>query len=233
MFDYNLGNPYPVNMDGLHLNGNCHFGTIRDLHGATYDNLVALNAEEGSCGPISHIVIDGLFAQRCQSFVRLLTASQAVSHIHIRNVHGSSFLYGIGVTNYYYNRTTEDALFDALVFENLHLAKGELVAHPDYPRGGADRFGLINFDRKTHTKSIHISGLYRTEQVSPTPTVEIEAGAVIENLLLEDCHCTGTLPAQFPFVLNGGEVENATLQRISTESGKLWTGNEPRKSNLT
>ena len=54
-FDYNKGNPYAINMDGFHLNGNCHFGTIRNLKGACYDDLVALNAHEGSKGPITNI----------------------------------------------------------------------------------------------------------------------------------------------------------------------------------
>ena len=37
-FDYNLGNPYAINMDGLHFNGNCHYGVIRNLKGACYDD---------------------------------------------------------------------------------------------------------------------------------------------------------------------------------------------------
>ena len=30
-FDYNYGNPSAVNMDGIHFNGNCHYGVINNL----------------------------------------------------------------------------------------------------------------------------------------------------------------------------------------------------------
>ena len=50
-FDYNQGNPSPINMDGIHCNGNCHRGVIRNLKGACYDDMIALNAHEGSKAP--------------------------------------------------------------------------------------------------------------------------------------------------------------------------------------
>ncbi len=33
IFDFNYGNPLATNMDGIHLNGNCHFGEILNLKG--------------------------------------------------------------------------------------------------------------------------------------------------------------------------------------------------------
>ena len=54
-FDFNYGNPCACNMDGIHLDGNCHFGVIKNLQGACYDDLVALNAHEGSAGDITNI----------------------------------------------------------------------------------------------------------------------------------------------------------------------------------
>ncbi len=224
-FDFNHGNPYPANMDGIHCNGNCHFGTIRNLHGATYDDLVALNADEGSCGPISHILIDGVFAESCQSAIRLLTVSVPVEHITIRNVFGTCFMYGIGITNYYYNKPLDNAYFDNIVIENVHLAKGEPVVHPDYPRAGIERFGLIGVDKMTRTKSLHVTDLYRTEEVLATPTLEIEPGAVIEKLVMEHCACTDRTGKEYPFVLNGGQVGKAVLRNVTTNSGALWSGN--------
>ena len=74
VFDFNLGNPRPANMDGVHVDGNSSYGTIRNIKGKCYDDLVALNADEGSDGDISHIDIDGLYAEDCHSAVRLLTS---------------------------------------------------------------------------------------------------------------------------------------------------------------
>lgn len=44
-FDYNM---LRANMDGVHLHGNCHQGRIANLKGATNDDMVALNADDGS-----------------------------------------------------------------------------------------------------------------------------------------------------------------------------------------
>ncbi len=64
-----------MNMDGIHLDGNCYYGMIRDLKGRCFDGLVALNAHEGIAGPISHIEINNIFAEGCYSAVRLLSVS--------------------------------------------------------------------------------------------------------------------------------------------------------------
>ena len=55
------------------MNGSCHFGVVRNLRGACRDDLVALNADEGSGGPVTDIMIDGVFAEDCHSAVRLLS----------------------------------------------------------------------------------------------------------------------------------------------------------------
>ena len=67
-------------MDGVHLNGNCSFGKMTNLQGTCYDDLVALNAEEGTVGPITNIDIDGIYAEDCHSAVRLLTVTQPVEY---------------------------------------------------------------------------------------------------------------------------------------------------------
>ena len=77
-FDFNDGNPAAVNMDGIHLNGNCHHGIIRNLKGSCYDDMVALNADEGSDGPITDIEIAGLWGTDSHSAVRLLTVKNPV-----------------------------------------------------------------------------------------------------------------------------------------------------------
>ena len=35
-FDFNYGNPVPVNMDGVHVDGGCHFGYIHNITGSLY-----------------------------------------------------------------------------------------------------------------------------------------------------------------------------------------------------
>ena len=96
-FDYNDGNPAQSNMDGIHLNGNCHLGSIEGLFGTCYDDIVALNAEEGSRGPITNVDVRGIYTVGSYSAVRLLSASPAcaIRNVHISDVHGTFYHFGI------------------------------------------------------------------------------------------------------------------------------------------
>ncbi len=223
IFDFNMGNPYPVNMDGIHVNGNCHFGKIRNIKGATYDDLIALNADEGSNGPITYIDIDGVYADRCQSFIRLLTLRNPVEHIHIHNLYGTCFMYGIGITKWLKGETT--GYYDGLVFDNIHISRGEIVEDPEYPRAGADTFAMISAESETIVKSLNISDMYRNERVLATPTIEVEEGCVIDNLVLENCADQSDM--KFPLMKNNGEIKKAYIRNVRTNAGEVWLGNEP------
>ena len=95
------------------MNGNCNYGLIQNLKGACYDDLVALNADEGSRGPITNIRINGIFAENCHSAVRLLTVDNPVEHIHISDIFGTFYTYCIGITKFCFERETT-GYFDGL-----------------------------------------------------------------------------------------------------------------------
>lgn len=90
------------NNDGVHLGGNCRCGTIRNLRGlrpgVTGDDMVPLNADDAlqrtevrgmTNGPIEDIEIDGLEAEDCHSFVRLLSVRSPIRNVRIANVTGT------------------------------------------------------------------------------------------------------------------------------------------------
>ncbi|MEX2607813.1 MAG: glycosyl hydrolase family 28 protein [Kiritimatiellia bacterium] len=98
LFDSDLIRP---NNDGIHLGGNCSRGLIRRLRseipGVTGDDMVALNADDAldrtevhgmTRGPIEHIRIESVHAQRCHSFVRLLSVTSPIRHITISDLRG-------------------------------------------------------------------------------------------------------------------------------------------------
>ena len=120
-FDFNYGNPDALNMDGIHLDGHCHYGYIRNLKGACYDDLVALNACEGYAGPITNIEIDGIFAEDCHSAVRLLALTENVSNIHISNIYGSYYQYCVTLSKYY--RVEKIKPYDAITIEHVYASK--------------------------------------------------------------------------------------------------------------
>ena len=90
VFDYTTENPAKGNMDGIHLDGCCHHGAIRNVRGTCWDDTVALNANDGRCaihqGPITDIEIDGIYAEYGHSAIRMLSTGAPVERIRIRNV---------------------------------------------------------------------------------------------------------------------------------------------------
>jgi len=208
-FDFNYGNPYAVNMDGIHLNGNCHHGVIRNLQGACYDDLVALNAHEGSRGDITDLEIDGIFAEGCHSAVRLLTVSTDIRNIRISNVYGTYYQYCIGITKFYEGETT--GCFDSILLENICASKAKRlpVQEANLIKGGFIdyHFPLIWVQDETHVKHLAIRGLHRREFNNPIGTLVVDKTALVENLSLENLSLENHLEKHCPLVEINGRVK--------------------------
>lgn len=212
VFDYNLGNPWAINMDGVHFNGNCHFGVIRNLKGACYDDLVALNAHEGSRGPITNIEIDGIFAETCHSAVRILTVYNNIENIHISNVYGTYYTYCIGITKFYPEERT--GMFDAITIEGIYAAKASRDAV--CPSPNAYVFPLIYIQNGTYSKNITIRDLHRQERCLPAETVFICNGAVVENLVIDTAVTENFTDKAMPFLSNNGIISNLSMKNVRT-----------------
>lgn len=175
VFDFNMGNPQPWNMDGIHINGNCHFGHIHNLKGRCHDDLVALNADEGSFGPISNITVDGLYAEDCHSCVRLLSANTKVSNIHITNIYGTYYQYCIGITRY--QKALDRGFFDCITLDNIYASKAERFSY--YKRDGLEEYPVIYIQDGLHIKHLKISNFHRREYTTLLPSIIVSGlGAV-------------------------------------------------------
>ena len=225
-FDFNDGNPDPGNMDGVHLCGNCRFGTIKNIKGATYDDLVALNADEGSCGEISNIEVSGIYAEDCHSAVRLLAANCIVKNIHISDIFGTYYQYCIGITRNY--PTNSKGLYDAITIKNVYASKAERYCggyrtNPDGhkwrvfgPKKFAkedekiedDSLALIFIDSLLYIKSLKIENLHRKEYNTPIDTIYVCNDTEIDNLILENIatenHCNQN---EMPLLTNNGLIK--------------------------
>ena len=210
-FDFNLGNPLATNMDGVHLNGNCHFGVIRNIQGACYDDLVALNAHEGSGGDITNIEIDGIFAENCHSAARLLSVNERIEHITFSNIFGTYYQYCIGFTKYYPGETTGH--FDAISLDNIHASKSYRLPEQEAHMGRTKRhFPLIWIQGETVVKNLSITHLHRRERINPIPTVCIDATALVENLYISDISHESYIDEPISLFINRGTIK--TLSAI-------------------
>ena len=223
VFDFNLGNPRPANMDGVHVDGNSHYGTIRNIKGRCYDDLVALNADEGSDGDISHIDVDGIYAEDCHSAVRLLTRKHKVTNVHIRNVFGSYYQYVIGLTKYCSHEI--DGFFDAIVLDNLHVRKAVRYLYLSYSEQCARDYRvlpIVYLEDLINVKSLSISELYRVEENVSIPTISVGNGANVENLSIKNCYSENHTDTPFAFYEQKGTVKKLVWENNRMVNGKLY-----------
>ncbi len=218
-FDFNYGNPMATNMDGVHLNGNCHFGKISNLKGACYDDMVALNADEGSAGPITNIDINGLYAEDCHSAVRMLTVDYALEYIHISNVFGTYFQYCIGITKHYCGEP--HGYYDGIVLENICASKAERI--PVYNKPENSRvFQIVFIERDLKIRNLKISGLYRKEYITPVETILVDKVTEIENFVLENISTENHTDAEeMPILVCNGTIKRLDARNIFADGKEV------------
>lgn len=217
-FDFNKGNPYPVNMDGIHLDGNCHFGTMRNLKGTCYDDLIALNAHEGSRGDITNIHIDGICAEECHSAVRLLTVCNRVENVRISNVFGTYYQYCVGISKFYPGENT--GCYRGISLDHIYAAKAWPARKGafQHPRKTESAFPLIWIQGKTVVHDLSITELHRKEKTLPKDTVYVGEGARIGCLTVENAFTENFTGGKMPLLHNKGQINRLVMRRV--DAGK-------------
>ena len=185
-FDFNDGNLYQSNMDGFHCCGNCHHGHIENLYGTCYDDIVALNAQEGSCGPITDITVKGIYTEGSYGAVRLLCASpkSAMKNIHISDIYGTFYHFGISFQHYY--DTGELGSFENIVIENVFASKSDRDLVKFYMVHKYPNYSIVDMAGKCTYKNITVRNVHRKEYIAAGPTVLVREEADITNLMLDN-----------------------------------------------
>ena len=210
-FDYNLGNPYAVNLDGVHFDGNCHFGVIKNLKGTCYDDLVAINAHEGSRGDCTNITIDGIYSENCHSAVRLLAVQENIENIHITNVHGTYYQYGIGITKFYPGDASGH--YDGIHLDRIYMSKAE--RRPEYMKGNGYIYPLIYVQNDLTVKNLVIDGVHRIEIDTPVETIYVGQCATVENMIVNDVTQENhTDKGDMPLMVNRGTINKLQFTNI-------------------
>lgn len=212
-FDFNYGNPLAACMDGIHLAGNCHYGEITNLKGACYDDLVALNADEGSVGPITNIRVSGIFAEDCHSAVRLLSCKSPIENIHISDIYGTYYQYCVGISKYYHEGDG-DGRYGAILIDHVYAAKAKRLAvynkAPD-----SYMFPLIWVEGGLGIWELKITDLYRRECLIPVETIHICPDARIDTLVLENVSTQNYTDApDMPLLVNRGSIGHLHASNI-------------------
>ena len=212
-FDYNAWNPIPLNMDGVHFDGCCHHLRIANLRGTCFDDMVALNANDGLCspeeGPIHDVDIDGLHCEYCHSAVRMLSAGAPLGRVTVRNVHGHFYCYTVGLTHYFPQKPR--GRFDDIVVEDVFAAKANVPVEC----GGEEYrnpMEVIHLQGPIDVGNLVVERLYRDEDCLPASTVGVDEQATIENLVVRDCRQTNRLDKPVKFIDNRGRIDKLVAE---------------------
>ena len=207
-FDFTTCNPAKANMDGVHLDGFCHHGKISNIRGTCYDDMVALNANDGACafaqGPITDIDIDGVYCEYCHSAVRLLSTGAEIRRITIRNVHGNFYRYGVGLTHFFRDRAAR-GVFDDILLADCFMAKAR---QPEDLWELLPVFPLVYCDDQIDVGKLSVTNLCRDEKTLPEAAIEIMPSCRIGNLTVCGCKQINRLKAPMPFLWNKGTVDH-------------------------
>ncbi|MBE7043088.1 MAG: hypothetical protein E7399_06290 [Ruminococcaceae bacterium] len=215
-FDFNMLRP---NMDGIHVQGTTRFGRISNIHGATYDDMVALNCDDGyvceiTRGVIEDVVVDGIFTEDGYTAVRLLSCGSAMRNVTIRNVFGTYRLNVVCFTHYNIH-PGEPIWFDNITLENIYASKSSNanITGRDFWEESImepliESAPLLWFAEGVSCGNVSISNVHRLENtVTKAPTIQVDQNVSIERLYLRDVTQRFVNCDTQPVLVNNGTVE--------------------------
>lgn len=214
-FDYNLQRG---NMDGVHVHGNSHQGRITNLKGATNDDLVALNADDGSMfemsrGPITDIAVDGIWAEDGYTAVRLLSAGSPVQRVRLTNIFGTYRYNVVSFTNHRVH-PGEPSTFDDISIQGVFCSKSGR-GMGSHPAGGVPpHLSPFWIDAPAVVSSLTLRDYHRTEAAVPADDIHIEPGATVDNLTLADVTVANQCDGPINLLHNRGTIGNLALTQV-------------------
>ncbi len=223
-FDQNFGNPTAENMDGIHVDGGCHYGSIKNVQGTCYDDIVALNADDGYDGPITNISIDGVYGTNSLRGVRLLSIKSLVENISISNVFGTFYQNCVGLT-YFYPKNGNRGKMSHISIRNIYGKNAH--RRPEYQKGDDSffRFAFVWVDGDIDIDQVTIDNLYRNEEISHVETLKVCKGAKIKTLSLSNILHQRTTDTPTTLFLNEGEIEKVYMYNVDPSNDKLIENN--------
>lgn len=224
-FDYNL---LRDNMDGVHLHGNCHQGRIVNLKGTTNDDLVALNADDGSMfelsrGPITDILVDGVWSDDGYTAVRLLSAGSPIQRVKLANIYGT---YRYNVVSFTNHRVHPGApsIFDDITIDGVFIAKSNRGMEELAPEAFWPGLAPIWIDAPAQVSNLTIRDYHRTESVFPTENIVLEPGATVDRLLISDSTLVNHCSTPIGFLHNRGKIGYLGLVNVAVNATMDGTG---------
>ncbi len=206
-FDYQVGNPKLWNMDGIHVEGNCYNGIIKNLHGDCHDDYVALTADDGLYGTIENIVVDGIYSTHSHSAVRILSHGLHVDNVVIRNIFGKYYTYCVGITKYH--NDVNRGKINNVYIENVFASSCE--GTKDVAGGN---FPFIWVENGLDVNNLNIKNIVREEYVYSKPTIRIDEDVNIDVLNVANIILKNFTQKAITNLEINGKIENKNIVNV-------------------
>ena len=219
-FDYNLKRS---NMDGVHLNGDCRWGFIRNLKGATNDDQLALNADDGGMfemtrGPIEDISAEGIFAENGYTAVRLLSAGSPIRRVKISGIFGSFRTNVVSLTNHNVHPGAPST-FEDVALEGIFASKA-----------GNGNGSPIWIASPAKVGTLTIRDYHRTESSTSVDDILIDPKCQIDNLQISDFSSINKTDGGYYALNNKGDIGALSVANMHVQAeggaprGGVFTG---------
>ena len=162
------------------------------------------------------MTVRGIYTENAYSAVRLLSASPecAVRNIHISDVHGTFYHFGICFMPFY--TTGKRGLFENITINNMYGGKSSRDLVKFYKVHQYRKYALVDVEGGDDVKNLAIRDLHRREFVDgEVPTLQFAKAAVIENLTSENITAENfTDKENMPFIVNKAEINGSNAEEL-------------------
>lgn len=123
------------NQDGLHFHSPGKNLVLKNIHGRTGDDFIAINGDEGDCvSDIDGVVIDGVFLNGSTQGIRLLCREKGtLKNVYINNVQGEVSSFAFYINPWFYGKDKSpdfdgySGKFQNITIENVNLTMKDPV----------------------------------------------------------------------------------------------------------
>ncbi len=209
------------NQDGLHFCGPGRFLTLRDIQGTSWDDFIALNADDGhtyytetgelaakdwphvSFGPITDVLIDGVTLDGAAQGIRFLSRTSLIDRVIVRNVIGTYTSFGFFMDPFW----EKGGNFGTITIENVDLR----ALSPNF-----DYMPNFLFALGGHHRRLTLRNITNIDACDTRRVIYIEDDAQIDDLRVDGFYVSegpDTPPGASQIVVHG-QVDHMTLHGV-------------------
>lgn len=201
------------NKDGVHINGNSHFGDIRNIKGTTDDDMIALNADEPfkNYGDISNITIDGVYSINKQSNginngtyqgIRFLSIVSKIYKINIKNCYIKADYYEcFKITGYEENK----GKYGEITIEDCHF-------YQELPHGLDVHTAFID---NCNIEKLTLRNITFEKPSTNGAFIRTTSSANINEFIIDNVKFKNTSETPFILIYLYGVIDKLTLRNIN------------------